>query len=370
MRNISSSNFIICLGDDVRYRFAQELMPEGHLINTNSLKIKKSYVFMHSDEENIITDDKKIMVYTSKLQEGRIIEFPVSGIDLKTSFSEQEKVRIGKTIIFADFPFKKDNLRYLIDKICASAKNADIDVILYSEKRRTGYTDIEKSEKIIEEAYREFGSFGVDIYEYAAGSDKTTVFSVKPDNVRYLRKKYQKELKGSRYRAENRFDIHYKTFLERTYEHYFSFNNPAEFSRYLKLFEFGTLPIDSDDIWASFSDDFKSVYLARDSDIISEISEFYLDYISEILSFRLDKEEDQIRKYAVALFDKFFMDHPKIASGKTELEYKEILNKNNVITEFTKKIDEYFHTQLPRLLYSMASMKISSVEKLLSMQEG
>ena len=73
MRNISSSNFIICLGDDVRYRFAQELMPEGHLINTNSLKIKKSYVFMHSDEENIITDDKKIMVYTSKLQEGRII---------------------------------------------------------------------------------------------------------------------------------------------------------------------------------------------------------------------------------------------------------------------------------------------------------
>ena len=66
MRNISSSNFIICLGDDVRYRFAQELMPEGHLINTNSLKIKKSYVFMHSDEENIITDDKKIMVYPSK----------------------------------------------------------------------------------------------------------------------------------------------------------------------------------------------------------------------------------------------------------------------------------------------------------------
>ena len=60
MRNISSSNFIICLGDDVRYRFAQELMPEGHLINTNSLKIKKSYVFMHSDEENVITDDKKI----------------------------------------------------------------------------------------------------------------------------------------------------------------------------------------------------------------------------------------------------------------------------------------------------------------------
>lgn len=369
MRNISSNNFIICLGDDVRYRFAQELMPEGHLIDTNSLKINKSYIFIYSQEENVITDEKKILVYTSRVPEGRIVEFPVSGIDLKTAFTDQDKVRIGKAVIFADFPFKKENLRYLIEKTVKSAKNADIDVILYNEKRRAGYTDIERSDRIIKEAYSEFGSFGADIYEYFAGTDKSSVFTVRPDNLRYIKRKYQKELKGASYRVEKRFDIHYKTFLERTYEHYFSFNNPAEFSRYLKLFEFGSLPIDTDDIIGSFADDFRSMYLGHDSDILAEISDFYIDYIAEVLSFRLDEERDIIQKYASALFERTFADHKKIGSGKTELEYKEILNRNNIITEFTQKIDEYFHQQLPNLIHSIAAMKIDSVKKMTENKE-
>lgn len=366
MRNISCNNFIICLGDDVRYRFAQELMPEGHLIDTNALKISKSYIFLWAKEENVITDEKRIIVYTSKIPQGRIVEFPVSGIDLKTAFTDQEKIRIGKAVIFADFPFKKDNLRYLIEKTIKSARNADIDVVLYSEKRRAGYTDIERSEKIVTEAHAEFGSFGADIYDYTAGSDKSAVFTVRPDNFRYMKKKYKKELKGARYRVEKRFDIHFKTFLERTYEHYFSFNNPAEFSRYLRLFEFGSLPIDTDDIIGSFAADFKEMYLGKDSDILNEITEFYLDYISEVLSFRLNEESELVRMYVTALFDKMFAEHAMLPSGKTELEYKEVLNKNNVITEFTKVIDDYFHQQLPNLLHSIASMKIQSVHNMIN----
>ena len=365
MRNISSNNFIICLGDDVRYRFAQELMPEGHLIDTNSLKISKSYVFIYSKEENVITDEKRILVYTSKIHEGRILDFPLSGIDLKSSFEEHEKIRIGKAVIFADFPYKKENLRYLIEKICTSAENADIDLVLYNEKRRAGYTDIEKSDRIISEAYEEFGVFGIDICQYFAGSDKSDIFTVVPDNLRYIKNRYLKELKGANYRLEKRFDIHYKTFLERTYEHYFSFNNPAEFSRYLKLFEFGSLPIDTDDVIGSFADDFREMYLGKDSDILNEITEFYLDYISEILSFSLSEESIMIQKYAIALFEKMFAERQKISSGKTELEYKEILNKNNVITEFTQKIDDYFHRQLPNLIHSIADMKIKAVQKMI-----
>jgi len=369
MRNISCNNFIICLGDDVRYRFAQELMPEGHLIDSNPLKISKSYIFLYSKDENVITDEKKVIVYTSKVQEGRIVEFPVSGIDLKTAFTDQDKARIGKALIFADFPFKKENLRYLIEKTLKSAKFADVDVVLYNEKRRAGYTDIERSEKIITEAHSEFGNYGIDISEYTAGSDKSDVFTVKPDNLRYIKTKYRKELKGARYRVENRFDIHFKTFLERTYEHYFSFNNPAEFSRYLKLFEFSSLPIDTDDIIGSFASDFKDMYLGNDSDILGEITEFYLDYISEVLSFRLDEEREYVKMYVVALFDKAFAEHEKLASGKTELEYKEVLNRNNVITEFTKMVDDYFHQQLPNLLHSIADMKINSVQKMIENQE-
>jgi hypothetical protein len=341
-------------------------MPDGHLINTNSLKINKSYVFIYSNEENVLTEDNRILVYTSKIKDGRILEFPVSGIDIKTSFSDKEKVRIGKTLIFADFPYKKENLRYLIDKMCSSAKNSDIDVVLYNERRRAGYTDIEKSEKIIREAYEEFGSFGVDIYEYFPGSEKTAIFSIRPDNLRYIQNRYKKELKGSQYRVENRFEIHYKTFLERTYEHYFSFNNPVEFSRYLKLFEFGTLPVDTDDIYGCFADSFKTMYLSGNSDILEEISDFYLDYISEILSFRLDEESDYIKKYVVALFDKYFMDHPKIGSGKTELEYKGILNKNNIVTDFTKKIDDFFHVQLPHLMLSAAKLRVDAVKSVIN----
>ena len=372
MRNISSNNFIICLGDDVRYRFAQELMPEGQIINSNSLKINKSYIFINSNEENVITDDKKIIVYTSKIQPGRILEFPVSGIDIKTVLSDQGKIRIGKVVIFADFPYKKENLRYLIEKVCRKSKNADVHVVLYNEKRRAGYTDIEKSEKILTEAYNEFGMFGVKISDYFSGDEKNSLFAVAPKNYKYFQDKYIKELKGSQYRIENRFDIHYKTFLERTYEHYFSFNNPAEFSRYLKLFEFGSLPIDTDDIIGSFVYDFKEMYLGNDSDILNEITEFYLDYISEILSFRLDEESDFVKKYVTALFDKMFENHVKLSSGKTELEYKEVLNRNNVITEFTKVIDDYFHQQLPNLLHSIADMKIQSVQKMVenSSQEG
>ena len=369
MKNISCNNFIICLGDDVRYRFAQELMPEGHLIDSNSLRINVSYIFIHSDQENVITDEKKVLVYTSKIAEGRVVEFPVSGIDLKSVFADQESIRIGKAVIFADFPYKKENLRYLIEKTVGSAKNADIDVILYNEKRRAGYTDIERSERIIAEAYSEFGSYGVEIYEYSAGTDKSGVFTVRPDNLRYLKRKYRKELKGARYRVDNRFDIHFKTFLERTYEHYFSINNPTEFSRYLKLFEFSSLPIDTDDIIGSFILDFKDLYLGSGSDIPAEISEFYLDYISELLSFRLDEESDMIMKYALALFDKVFADHKKLASGKTELEYKEVLNRNNVITEFTIVVDDYFHRQLPNLLHSMAVAKIKSVQKMIENKE-
>lgn len=369
MRNISCNNFIICLGDDVRYRFAQELMPEGHLIDSNALKINKSYIFIHSFVENVVTDEKKILVYTSKIPDGRIVEFPVSGIDLKTAFTDQDKIRIGKAVIFADFPFKKDNLRYLIEKTIRSAKNADVDVVLYSEKRRAGYTDIERSEKIVTEAHEEFGSFGIDIYDYTAGSDRNRVFNVKPDSIRYMKNKYRKELKGAKYRVEKRFDIHFKTFLERTYEHYFSFNNPAEFSRYLKLFEFSSLPIDTDDIIGSFALDFKEVYLGNDSDILNEITEFYLDYISEVLSFRLDEEREMVKMYVTALFDKMFAEHTRLSSGKTELEYKEILNKNNVITEFTKIIDDYFHNQLPGLIHSIAEMKIRSVQMMTDKKE-
>lgn len=361
MKNICSNNFIICLGDDVRYRFAQELMPKGQLIDTNSLKISKSYIFIHSEEENIISDDKKILVYTSKIQEGRILEFPVSGIDIKTSFSDTENIRIGKVLIFADFPYKKENLRYLIGKVCKSSGLADVDVVMYNEKRRAGYTDFEKSERIINEAYNEFGMFSVDIYEYFSMKDRDILFRVKPDNLKNIKFKYLKELKGSSYRIQNRFDIHYKTFLERTYEHYFSFNNPTEFSRFVKLFEFGSIAANSDDIWASFTADFKKVYLNSGSDIMNEISEFYIDYISEILSFDLENERQYIKKYAIALFDKYFMGHPKISSGKSELEYKQILNKNNIITEFTNKVEEYFRVQLRLLIYNAAEMKIKSV---------
>ncbi len=369
MKNISCNNFIICLGDDVRYRFAQELMPDGHLIDSNSLKINVSYIFIHSEQETVITDDKKVLVYTSKVEDGRILEFPVSGIDLKSVFSGEENIRIGKAVIFADFPYKKENLRYLIEKTIDSAKNADVDVVLYNEKRRAGYTDIERSERIIAEAYSEFGSYGVDIFEYFAGSDKADVFTVRPDNLRYIKRKYRKELKGAKYRVDMRFDIHFKTFLERTYEHYFSINNPTEFSRYLKLFEFSSLPIDTDDIIGSFIIDFRDMYLSGDSDILGEISDFYLDYIAELLSFRLDEESDMVKKYVTALFEKVFADHKRLASGKTELEYKEVLNRNNVITEFTIVIEDYFHRQLPNLLHSMAEMKIRSVQKMIENKE-
>ena len=76
-----------------------------------------------------------------------------------------------------------------------------------------------------------------------------------------------------------------------------------------------------------------------------------------------------IMKYALALFDKVFADHKKLASGKTELEYKEVLNRNNVITEFTIVVDDYFHRQLPNLLHSMAVAKIKSVQKMIENKE-
>jgi len=361
MRNISSNNFIICLGDDVRYRFAQELMPEGQIINSNSLKINKSYIFINSNEENVITDDKKIIVYTSKIQPGRILEFPVSGIDIKTVLSDQGKVRIGKVVIFADFPYKKENLRYLIEKVCRKSKNADVHVVLYNEKRRAGYTDIEKSEKILTEAYNEFGMFGVKISDYFSGDEKQSLFAVAPKNYKYFQDKYIKELKGSQYRIENRFDIHYKTFLERTYEHYFSFNNPEEFKRFLKLFEYGNIPENADDIWKVFTEGFKEMYLYPNSDIMTEIADFYLDYISEIMRFRLKSEQDIIKKACCDLFDSAMVRQNVIAPVKGELEYKEVLNKNNVVTEFTKRLEDYFHVYLRQMLYNTAVARINSI---------
>jgi len=107
MKNISCNNFIICLGDDVRYRFAQELMPDGHLIDSNSLKINVSYIFIHSEQETVITDDKKVLVYTSKVEDGRILEFPVSGIDLKSVFSGEENIRIGMQLYLLIFRTRK-----------------------------------------------------------------------------------------------------------------------------------------------------------------------------------------------------------------------------------------------------------------------
>lgn len=361
MKNICSNNFIICLGDDIRYRFAQELMPTGHIINTNSLKINKSYIFIHSDEENVIADDKKILVYTSKLHDGRILEFPVSGIDVKTVLADQQKIHIGKVLIFADFPYKKENLHYLVEKVCNKSKNASVNVILFNENRRAGFTDIEKSDKIIKEAYSEFGMFGITVKEYAEGDDKTDILTVKTNNLRYFKNKYRKELKGSQYRIENRFEIHYKTFLERTYEHYFSFNNPEEFSRFVKLFEYGNIPAETNDLWKAFADDFKNMYLFPSSDIMNEISEFYLDYISEILHFRLKEEDVYIREAAVKLFDRYFENHPVLATGKNEFEFKEILNKNNVVTEFTNKIETFFSTQLRQMLFSLAMGRIKTV---------
>ncbi len=362
MRNISNNNFIVCLGDDVRYRFAQELMPEGHIINSNSLKINTSYIFINSSEENIITDNKKVIVYTSKIQPGRILEFPVSGIDIKTVLTDQDKARIGKVLIFADFPYKKENLRYLIDKVCRKSKYADIHVVLYNEKRRAGYTDIDRSEKILTEAYNEFGMYSVTISEYFFGDDKKDMFTVRPNNIKYFQSKYLKELNGSKYRIENRFDIHYKTFLERTYENYFSFNNPEEFKRFVKLFEFGNIPKNSEDIWSVFTEEFKDMYLYSDSDIMSEISDFYLDYISEIMRFRLADEKKLIRKSAIELFDSCLSNPSPIATGKNELEYKEILNKNNIITEFTKKLESYFHVYLRKMLFDIAVSRINSIE--------
>lgn len=369
MKNICDNNFIICLGDDIRYRFAQELMPDGHVINSNSLKINKSYIFVYSEEENVIADERKVMVYTSKIQEGRILEFPVSGIDVKTVLVDQGKIRIGKILVFADFPYKKENLHYLVEKICRKSKNAEINVILYNENRRAGYTDIERSDRILKEAYNDFRMFDIGVYEYSAGSDKRALMKIQTKNMKYFTNKYLKELKGSQYRLENRFEIHYKTFLERTYEHYFSFNNPHEFGRFVKLFEYGNVPERTTDVWSVFRDEFKKIYLSEDSDIMNEISEFYLDYISEILNFKLDEEEKFVKQVVWDIYEKCFENYPVIATGKNELEYKEILNKNNIITEFTKKIDEYFHALLKKQLFIMAQHKINAVKKALN-REG
>ncbi len=365
MRNIGNNNFIICVGDDIRYRFAQELMPDGQIIDTNSFKISKNYIFIHSNEENVISDGKKIMVYTSKIPDGRILEFPVSGIDVKTILTDQNKVKIGKVLIFADFPYNKEDLHYLVDKMCRKAGSAGINVILYNEKRRAGYTDIQKSDEILKQAYNEFGVFNIKIYEYFLNSDKTEIFRAVPDNVRFFKSKYSKELKSSQYRIDNRFDIHYKTFLERTYEHYFSFNNPDEFARFVKLFEFGNIDKKAEDIWLIFENDFKNMYLDLNSDIMNEISDFYLDYISEIMSFRLEQEEMIIKKSAIDLFNRSFANHVKISCSKTELEYKEVLNKNNIITEFTKRIEDYFYIQLKQMLYQAADSKLKIINKII-----
>ncbi len=361
MKNICDNNFIICLGDDIRYRFAQELMPKGHIINTNSLKINKSYIFIYSSEENVITDDKKVFVYTSKIQEGRIIEFPVSGIDVKTVL--KGKIRIGKILVFADFPYKKENLHYLVEKVCKKSGNAQINVVLYNENRRVGYTDIERSDKLLNEAYDEFRMFDIDVHEYFSGDDKNKLFTVQPRNLKYFKNKYLKELKGSQYRIENRFEIHFKTFLERTYEHYFSFNNPQEFGRFVKLFEYGNVPKNAEDLWKIFKDEFKNMYLYDNSDIINEISEFYLDYISEIMNFRLMDEENIIKGNVLALYEKCFEGTPVIPMGSNELEYKEILNKNNIITGFTKKTEDFFRNQLKIMIFEMANQRISAIKK-------
>ncbi|MDO5558206.1 MAG: hypothetical protein Q4F95_01265 [Oscillospiraceae bacterium] len=360
MIDIGSNNFILCLGDDIRYRFAQELMPDGFTIDSNSLKIKKSYVFIHADEENIINDENKILVYTSLVPEGRIMEFPVSGVEIKTVFSSETTARIGKILLFADFPYNKENLHYLLDRVCRKSGSADINVVLYNEHRRAGYTDIQKSDEILREAYDEFGAFNVKIFEYTPSSQKDAVFAIRPDNCRYFEKKYLKELKASVYRLKNRFDIHYKTFLERTYEHYFSLSNPEEFTRFVKLFEYANV-CGSDDILASFREDFKRMYLESDSDIMCEISDFYTDYISEIMSFRIKDESTYIKNESIKLFDAFLSDPRKISALDDEFEYKQMLNKNNIITEFSKKVEEYFLHKLKEMLYETAREKISSI---------
>jgi len=98
---------------------------------------------------------------------------------------------------------------------------------------------------------------------------------------------------------------------------------------------------------------------------MNEISDFYLDYISEIMSFRLEQEEMIIKKSAIDLFNRSFANHVKISCSKTELEYKEVLNKNNIITEFTKRIEDYFYIQLKQMLYQAADSKLKIINKII-----
>lgn len=363
MIDLKKCEIITCIGDNSRYSFAQELMPKGQVINTNFLSINKSYIFIYSEDEKVIEQDSLIYIYNKKVPIGKIIEVPISDYEVYSVALNQKKKIVGKILLFANFPYNKNSIHNMLVNIIDKVYTTDINIVLYKDPKKVSYTDIKDSESIINQANKDFGNKNVKIVNYEPKSLNKELFLIKGRYSQYYKNYFIKNFNSADYSIRNRFEINYKIFLDNTYDFFCSMNHPEEFSKFIKIFDY-MYHSKSKNIWKSFVEKFKQEYFTGNYSIINDVLNFYLDYTKDLLNFNIANEKKVFLENIIKFFDSKMSEYKTYSVPNTELEYKELLNKINIVNEFIKRLEVFFYEELKKEMYKEINNKLTRIKSL------
>ncbi len=140
-------------------------------------------------------------------------------------------------------------------------------------------------------------------------------------------------------------------------------NHPEEFSKFIKIFDY-MYHSKSKNIWKSFVEKFKQEYFTGNYSIINDVLNFYLDYTKDLLNFNITNEKKVFLENIIKFFDSKMSEYKTYSVPNTELEYKELLNKINIVNEFIKRLEVFFYEELKKEIYKEINNKLTRIKSL------
>ncbi len=364
MEFYKNTKVITCLGDEVRYDFMQ-MLTKFPLKDFLAFKTK-DIIMVHGKQDKLLEEVDRIIIYSSELPLGRVLQVPKWNFNTKSFVSDEKKAE--KVLIFNSFPYPKQNILDQLETMASEIGTTDIEIVLYKEVRRFAASDMDSENDSIDFAMKTYLEFTRQVTIYNEGDNPLPLLSVVPKFVWGMSNTYQRDLTRVQYSIQRRFHTRYIEEIQNEVDFYFDILNPEEFEKLLKTFEFQYVK-GSKDIWEQYCENFKNIYLYGEYQLMSILVDFYLDYLVDIYGWDIGQEKKYIEDRLLKCFNKALKYpkklplHKNLPIPKTEMEYKQLLVRVPLNVEFQRLIKIFFYEKAKdEILYSLQD-KINSITR-------
>lgn len=345
--------------------------------------------FMGTDVPIIITDTpglngmaeghKEITIGEIKKAHACIYLFSIKGITAydvtficegRDDEGLSDRNQFQKYVFVCSFPYETEIMKKLIGQgiqIRQKDLNTELLYVIYKRNLRTGATDLDVKDDVIKEIKKEYNKkIMVEVYDEK--SSRKQVFMSHMNLVHCISWDYTEKCKNEIKRIEDRVEEKKKDYdnIERPAIEKEGYGDPQRMEQSVKSFR--KLKTGMDIMEQYLSNYITSKMYKRGENII--LNFYRRIFSSDILLWSIDEEYEIMKKEMKKMLERKVLScNKKEIIPADEMEFRKVLSKTNIHTDFARLLDEYYRNDIKEYIFDRIQQKMKKLREYLDFNE-